>query len=82
MNTYDEFLPTVPKTTCTVNVVHGDSISTQTYDGTYVGNNQPAYDYNVNTYDSTAGAGCSKYNYNWSAGLGTNSYFALLTGET
>lgn len=75
---WTEFLPANP-TYCNVAVSSGDSISTETYSGAY--NGGYSYYYNVNTYDSTAQGGCSYYNYNWSSGLGSNSYFALLMGE-
>ncbi len=40
-----------------------------------------AYVYNENMWDSTIGKGCSKFSYNWSNGLKSNSYFAALLGE-
>lgn len=76
---WTEFYPSPPNY-CAYNIVaFGDSISTETYSGKY--NGGASYDYSVDTYDSTAQQGCSYYNYNWSSGLGSNSYFALLMGE-
>jgi Peptidase A4 family len=77
-----EFLPASP-TNCMVTIHSGDTILSASYSNAWVTSGGSASSYNEDTYDSTAAVGCAtSSSYNWSSGLGSNSYFAILTGET
>ena len=68
-------------TNCSFTLTPGDHILSGTYSDANTSPTGSPSSYNVDTLDSTIGRACQTYHYNWSTGLGANSYFALLVGE-
>jgi hypothetical protein len=77
-----EFYPTYPAYAydCSFSVYAGNSVLSATYSDAWSTSGGSTSSYNVDTYDSTLGEGCSYSNYAWSA-LGSSSKFAILIGE-
>lgn len=80
--TWYQFYPTMSSPhNCYSTVNVGDSLHSATYSNAWASSSgSPSY-YNVDTYDSNTGYGCSTYSYSWSSGLGSSSYFAFPMGE-
>jgi hypothetical protein len=76
---WDEFWPSYGPINCNVSPNSGDNFFVVAQNDAY--NRGYNYVYDVNSWDATLGKGCAYSGYNWSTGLGSNSYFALLMGE-
>jgi len=67
---------------CTFTVSPGNTLLSASYSSAWASSGGSASSYNEDTYDSSVGQGCATSSaFSWSS-LGTNSYFAILTGET
>jgi hypothetical protein len=67
---------------CSFTINPGNTLLAASYSNAWVSSGGSASSYNEDTYDPSVGQGCSTTSaFNWST-LGTNSKFAVLTGET
>ena len=67
---------------CTFTVSPGNTLLAASYSNAWVSSGGSASSYNEDTYDPSVSQGCATSSaFSWSS-LGTNSKFAILTGET